>query len=207
VFERFTDRARRVVVLSQEEARLLEHNYIGSEHVLLGLLKEDKGIAARALGDQGLDLAAARDHVVAIVGRGLVAPSGHIPFTPRAKRSLEHGLREALQLGHDHIGDEHILLGLLSIDGGVAHEVLARAGIDEGALRERVGELLKIDPETLERTRAPRETSPRREVVRATPCAHPDDAIEISAKQGFCTVRCSRCGTLVGVLPNLGEAS
>src|SRR5688572_11024712 len=112
VFERFTDRARRVVVLAQEEARLLNHNYIGTEHVLLGMLAEGEGIAARVLESRNISREAARTRVEEIVGQGSSSPSGHIPFTPRAKKALEHALREALQLGDHFIGTEHLLLGL-----------------------------------------------------------------------------------------------
>jgi ATP-dependent Clp protease ATP-binding subunit ClpC len=113
VFERFTDKARRVVVLAQEEARLLNHNYIGTEHVLLGLVREGKGVAAQALTSMGIGLEAVRGQVEKIIGQGQAAPTGHIPFTPRAKKVLELSLREALQLGHNYIGTEHILLGLV----------------------------------------------------------------------------------------------
>ena len=113
MFERFTDRARRVVVLAQEEARLLNHNYIGTEHILLGLIHEGEGVAARGLESLGINLEAVRSQVVEIIGQGSQAPSGHIPFTPRAKKVLELSLREALQLGHNYIGTEHILLGLI----------------------------------------------------------------------------------------------
>src|SRR5829696_3245407 len=113
MFERFTDRARRVVVLAQEEARLLDHNYIGTEHILLGLVHEGGGVAAQALTQLGVSLEAVRDQVKEIIGRGAEAPTGHIPFTPRAKKVLELSLREALELGHNYIGTEHILLGLL----------------------------------------------------------------------------------------------
>jgi ATP-dependent Clp protease ATP-binding subunit ClpA len=113
VFERFTDRARRVVVLAQEEARLLNHNYIGTEHILLGLIHEGEGVAAKALESLGISLEAVRNQVEEIIGQGGSSPSGHIPFTPRAKKVLELSLREALQLGHNYIGTEHILLGLI----------------------------------------------------------------------------------------------
>src|SRR6266498_1204319 len=113
MFERFTDRARRVVVLAQEEARLLNHNYIGTEHILLGLIHEGEGVAAKALESLGISLEAVRAQVEEIIGQGQQAPSGHIPFTPRAKKVLELSLREALQLGHNYIGTEHILLGLI----------------------------------------------------------------------------------------------
>ena len=111
LFERFTDRARRVVVLAQEEARLLNHNYIGTEHILLGLIHEGEGVAAKALESLGISLEAVRSQVEEIIGQGGSSPSGHIPFTPRAKKVLELSLREALQLGHNYIGTEHILLG------------------------------------------------------------------------------------------------
>ena len=124
MFERFTDRARRVVVLAQEEARMLNHNYIGTEHILLGLIHEGEGVAAKALESLGISLDAVRQQVEEIIGQGQQAPSGHIPFTPRAKKVLELSLREALQLGHNYIGTEHILLGLIREGEGVAAQVL-----------------------------------------------------------------------------------
>ena len=142
MFERFTDRARRVVVLAQEEARILSHNYIGTEHILLGLLREGEGVAAKALESLGLHLEAVRQQVEEIIGKGQQAPSGHIPFTPRAKKVLELSLREALQLGHDYIGTEHILLGLLSEGEGVAAQVLVRLGADLKRVRHQVIQLL-----------------------------------------------------------------
>jgi hypothetical protein len=143
VFERFGDGARHVVVLAQEEARLLQHNYIGTEHILLGLLHEGQGVAARTLDSLGVSLAAARSQVEEIIGRPAAAtPVGHIPFTPRAKKVLELSLREALQLGHDYIGTEHILLGVLREGEGVATQVLLRLGADLAGVRERVIELL-----------------------------------------------------------------
>ncbi|WP_285780655.1 Clp protease N-terminal domain-containing protein, partial [Microtetraspora sp. NBRC 13810] len=120
MFERFTDRARRVVVLAQEEARLLGHDRIGTEHFLLGLVGEGEGVAAQAVLGPGVDLAAVRREVEELTGRGRAAPSGHVPFTPRAKKVLELSLREALQLGHNYIGTEHILLGLIREGEGVA---------------------------------------------------------------------------------------
>jgi ATP-dependent Clp protease ATP-binding subunit ClpC len=138
MFERFTDRARRVVVLAQEEAARLKHNYIGTEHVLLGLLREDGGVAARALTDLGISLDAVRQQVEEIIGVGKKAVSGHIPFTPRAKKVLELSLRESLQLGHDYIGTEHILLGLIREGEGVAAQVLVRLGADLNRVRETV---------------------------------------------------------------------
>jgi Clp amino terminal domain, pathogenicity island component/ClpX C4-type zinc finger len=142
VFERFTDRARRVVVLAQEEARLLNHNYIGTEHLLLGLIHERDGVGARALASLGVSLAAARARVGEIIGTGGQAPSGHIPFTPRAKKVLELSLREAMQLGHDHIGTEHVLLGIVREGEGVAAHVLVQLGADLSSVRQRVVELL-----------------------------------------------------------------
>ena len=142
MFERFTERARRVVVLAQEEARMLNHDYVGTEHILLGLLHEGEGVAARALESLGISLDAMREAVEGIIGRGQQAPSRHIPFTPRAKKALELSLREALQLGHDYIGTEHILLGLIREGDGVAAQVLTNAGVDLNQARQRVIGLL-----------------------------------------------------------------
>jgi ATP-dependent Clp protease ATP-binding subunit ClpA len=142
MFERFTDRARRVVVLSQEEARLLNHNYIGTEHLLLGLIHEGQGVAAKALESLGIRLEAVRAQVEEIIGRGQEAPSGQIPFTPRAKKVLELSLREALQLGHNYMGTEHILLGLIREGEGVAAQVLVRIGADFSRVRQQVIQLL-----------------------------------------------------------------
>jgi len=141
MFERFTDRARRVVVQAQEESRRLNHNYIGTEHLLLGILREDQGSAAAALASLEVGLDAAREQVAEITGRGQQAPSGHIPFTPRAKKVLELSLREALGLGHPYIGPEHILLGLITEGHGVAVEVLRVLGADPEQVRARVIEL------------------------------------------------------------------
>jgi ATP-dependent Clp protease ATP-binding subunit ClpC len=142
VFERFTDRARRVVVLAQEEARLLNHNYIGTEHILLGLIHEGEGVAAKALESLGISLEKVRQQVEEIIGAGQSPPSGHIPFTPRAKKVLELSLREALQLGHNYIGTEHILLGLIREGEGVAAQVLVKLGADLGRVRQQVIQLL-----------------------------------------------------------------
>ena len=138
MFERFTNRARRVVVLAQEEARLLSHNYIGTEHLLLGLLHENEGMAAHVLEEMGVSLDAVRGEVMTIVGTGESSPSGHIPFTPRAKKVLELSLREALQLGTDYIGTEHLLLGLIREGEGVAAQILVRLGQDLGTVRRAV---------------------------------------------------------------------
>ncbi len=142
MFERFTDRARRVVVLAQEEARMLNHNYIGTEHILLGLIHEGEGVAAKALESLGISLEGVRSQVEEIIGQGQQAPSGHIPFTPRAKKVLELSLREALQLGHNYIGTEHILLGLIREGEGVAAQVLVKLGADLNRVRQQVIQLL-----------------------------------------------------------------
>src|SRR5438132_9093640 len=142
LFERFTDRARRVVVLAQEEARMLNHNYIGTEHILLGLIHEGEGVAAKALEALGISLEAVRSQVEEIIGQGQAAPTGHIPFTPRAKKVLELSLREALQLGHNYIGTEHILLGLIREGEGVAAQVLQKLGADLNRVRQQVIQLL-----------------------------------------------------------------
>ena len=142
MFERFTDRARRVVVLAQDEARLLNHNYIGTEHILLGLIHEAEGVGAKALEALGVTLEAAREQVRDIIGEGNQAPTGHIPFTPRAKKVLELSLREALQLGHNYIGTEHILLGLLREGEGTAVKVLTRLNAEPSAVRQEVIERL-----------------------------------------------------------------
>jgi ATP-dependent Clp protease ATP-binding subunit ClpC len=141
MFERFTDRARRVVVQAQEESRRLNHNYIGTEHLLLGILREGEGVPAEALASLEVGLDPAREQVAEIIGRGREAPSGHIPFTPRAKKVLELSLREALSLGHRYIGPEHILLGLITEGHGVAVEVLRVLGADPEQVRARVLEL------------------------------------------------------------------
>jgi ATP-dependent Clp protease ATP-binding subunit ClpC len=142
MFERFTDRARRVVVLAQEEARMLNHNYIGTEHILLGLIHEGEGVAAKALESLSISLDGVREQVQEIIGQGQQAPSGHIPFTPRAKKVLEPSLREALQLGHNYIGTEHILLGLIREGEGVAAQVLVKLGADLNRVRQQVIQLL-----------------------------------------------------------------
>jgi ATP-dependent Clp protease ATP-binding subunit ClpC len=142
LFEKFTDKARRVVVLAQEEAKLLKHNYIGTEHILLGLIHEGEGVAAKALEALGINLEQVREQVQEIIGQGQQAPSGHIPFTPRAKKVLELSLREALQLGHSYIGTEHLLLGLIREGEGVAAQVLTKLGADTNKVRQQVIQLL-----------------------------------------------------------------
>jgi hypothetical protein len=160
MFERFTDRARRVVVLAQEEARLLDHNYIGTEHLLLGLIHEEEGVAAQALTALDISLDAVRAQVEEIIGRGDTTPSGHIPFTPRAKKVLEMGLREALQLGHNYIGTEHILLGLIREGEGVAAQVLVNLGAELSRVRQQVIQLLSGYGGTQPRPATPRMSRP-----------------------------------------------
>ena len=143
MFERFTDRARRVVVLAQDEARRLDHNYIGTEHLLLGLIREGEGVAAKALEALGISLDTVRQQVEQIIGQGQQAPSGHIPFTPRAKKVLELSLRESQQMGHNYIGTEHILLGLIRQGDGTAARVLAGLGADLSGVRAQVLQLLR----------------------------------------------------------------
>jgi ATP-dependent Clp protease ATP-binding subunit ClpC len=142
MFERFTERARRAVVLSQEEARRLNHNYIGTEHILLGLIQEEEGVAAQVLTSIGVSRDEVRTLVEEIIGRGTQTLSEHVPFTPRAKTVLELSLREALQLGHNYIGTEHLLLGLLREGEGVAAQVLTRLGAELGQVRSAVVEAL-----------------------------------------------------------------
>jgi ATP-dependent Clp protease ATP-binding subunit ClpA len=142
VFERFTDRARRVVVLAQEEARMLNHNYLGTEHLLLGLVHEGEGVAARTLESLGISLGAVRQQVEEIIGQGQQAPAGHIPFTPRAKKVIELARREANDLGHNYLGTEHLLLGLVREGEGVAAQVLVKLGADLARVRQQVLHLL-----------------------------------------------------------------
>ncbi|GIH99853.1 hypothetical protein Pta02_18620 [Planobispora takensis] len=143
MFERFTDRARRVVVLAQEEARRLSHNYIGTEHLLLGLVGEEDGAAARALQSFDVSREQVRSDIEEIIGQGSGAVSGHIPFTPRAKKVLELSLREALNMHHSYIGTEHILLGLIREGEGVAAQVLTKQGVRLEAVRSAVIALIE----------------------------------------------------------------
>ena len=147
MFERFTDQSRRAVVLAQDEARHLNHNYIGTEHLLAGLRRENQGAAARALESAGITMDAVRAEIEKLIGRGQQAPSGHIPFTPRAKKCLELSLREALNLGQNHIGSGHLLLALISQDDCVAVQVLSRLGADQGQLRAQVIHEIEEDPD------------------------------------------------------------
>ncbi len=147
MFERFTDQSRRVVVLAQEEARRLDHNYIGTEHLLLGLRREERGAAARALESAEITAEAVREQIETLIGRGQTAPSGHIPFTRRAKKCLELSLREAMKLGHNYIGTGHLLLGLTSIQDCTGVRILGAVGGDLAYLRSRVITEIEDQPE------------------------------------------------------------
>jgi hypothetical protein len=194
VFERFTDRARRVVVLAQEEARLLNHNYIGTEHILLGLIHEEEGVAARVLESVDVSLLDVRAQVEEIVGHGGQSPSGHIPFTPRAKTVLEMSLREAMQLGHNYIGTEHILLGLVREGEGVAAQVLAKFGIDLSRLRQAVIQQLSGGASSGEHIPAPGEVGLEPTITFTG--TFTGDEIR-PATCAFCGVPSPRCGTLL----------
>jgi ATP-dependent Clp protease ATP-binding subunit ClpA len=168
MFERFTDRARQTVVLAQEEARRLDHNYIGTEHLLLGMLRDADNVAARALRGLGIALEMVRTDVEQIVGRGDESPGGHIPFTPRAKKVLELSLREALQLGHNYIGTEHILLGLVREGDGLAAQVLVKRGATLPRVRKAVlDEVGRAGSERLAPHGRPRRTPAAVQVVAA----------------------------------------
>ena len=172
MFERFTNQSRYAIVAAQEEARSLDHDYIGSEHLLLGLLREDQGTSARALASAGITLEAARHDVEALIGRGERPPSGHIPFTRPAKKCLELSLREALQLGHRYIGSGHLLLGLMSQGDSAAVKVLGRLGADLDQLRARVIQELEDHPENqddLSYAARPEPLSPRPVTLRWQP--------------------------------------
>ena len=172
MFERFTNQSRYAIVAAQEEARSLDHDYIGSEHLLLGLLREDQGTSARALASAGITLEAARHDVEALIGRGERPPSGHIPFTRPAKKCLELSLREALQLGHRYIGTGHLLLGLMSQGDSAAVQVLGRLGADLDQLRARVIQELEDHPENqddLSYAARPEPLSPRPEPLSPRP--------------------------------------
>jgi ATP-dependent Clp protease ATP-binding subunit ClpC len=203
VFERFTDRARKIVVFAQEEARLLKHDYIGTEHLLLGLIREGEGVAAKTLESMGISLEAIRSEVVGTVGEGDGAPSGHIPFTARAKKVLELSLREALQLGHDYIGTEHILLGLIREGEGVAAQVLGKLGADLDRVRASVNQLVSgmgIVPSS--------EVAPAEEFPTCPVCSAPLPATlrirTIDVEEGGEIVHarvahCGRCGSALGI--------
>ena len=210
MFERFTDRSRRVVVLASEEARLLDHNYIGTEHLLLALARIGEGIAADVLVGLGVSVDRVRASVQERIGRGSSAPVGHIPFTPRAKKVLELSLREALQLGHNYIGTEHLLLGLVSEGEGVAALTLTGLGIELSAVRDAVLERLgDISPGAEEVPRGTRQDPPNcpgcyRSLLGSTA----SKVIVAAGEEGpegderrVRVVYCSNCGRTLGVLP------
>jgi len=197
MFERFTNRARHVVVLAQEEARLLQHNYIGTEHILLGLLGEPEGVAARALGRFGMTREATRQEVKGIIGTGPMAPTGHIPFTPRAKKTLELALREALQLHHNYIGTEHILLGVIREGEGVGAQILLQHAPDALAVRTAVLDLLPAGEG---------EAGRGRRWLRRHPAASPDEPGETAGTAEIRTTPAadtslSEAARLAGTLP------
>ncbi len=210
MFERFTDRARRVVVLAQEEARMLNHNHIGTEHILLGLIHEGNGVGAKALESLGISLEAARHRIEELVGQGGSAPIGHIPFTPRAKKVLELSLREALELGHNYIGTEHILLGLIRVGDGVAAQVLDELGADASRLRQEVIHLLSGEvegvPEGVTENApepAPQPRCPRCRRLLTETAAYRSLEVAPEEKGEPRTVRvmfCRRCGTSLGTV-------
>jgi ATP-dependent Clp protease ATP-binding subunit ClpA len=190
MFERFTDRARRVVVLAQEEARMLDHNYIGTEHILLGLIHEGSGVAAKALEALGIRLEAVRLEVETMIGRGGEQTSGHIPFTPRAKKVLELAFRESTQLGHNYIGTEHILLGLVREGSGVAAQVLVKLGADLNRVRQQVVHLLHGESGPVEVTRRSR----GRMMIGAEPARITELAARMAAAERW-----------IGIEPNLHD--
>ena len=203
MFERFTDRARRVVVLAQEESRLLGHNFIGTEHILLGLIHEGEGVAAQVLEGLEISLEAVRTQVEEIVGHGDGSPGGHVPFTPRAKKVLELSLREAMGLGHNYIGTEHILLGLIREGDGVAAQVLRNMGADLESVRQKVIQVLsgmaegkesrlQADPPRCPRCNGSLTTTAAYRVVEAKGESPDDDPVR------FTVVYCGDCGTALG---------
>src|SRR5437870_3160636 len=206
MFERFTDRARRVVVLAQEEARMLNHNYIGTEHLLLGLIHEGEGVAAKALESMGISLEAVRQQVEEIIGQGQAAPTGHIPFTPRAKKVLELSLREGLQLGHNYIGTEHILLGIVREGEGVAAVVLQDLGVTlEAVRREIIGLLSGRSAEDPVPPEAPPICPRCRKSLLETACykkvvVRDADAEAEGPILAFAVLYCSACGVAVGTV-------
>jgi ATP-dependent Clp protease ATP-binding subunit ClpC len=224
VFERFTDRARRVVVWAQEQARLLNHNYIGTEHLLLGLLAEEEGVAARALGALDISLDRAREKVELFIGVGTGEAEGHIPFTPRAKKTLELSLREALDLGHNFIGTEHILLGLVRDDTeatmgmGVGMQVLRALGAEPDAVRRQVMALIsESGPESVRGQAWSRPAASSQDPPTGPLCSQCRALTEETAKTAVVTipgpegeslpvvaVYCGMCGATYGLLPALG---
>ena len=206
MFERFTDRAKRVVVLAQVEARRLNHNYIGTEHLLLGLVAEEEGVAARALTALGISIDKVRQEVQEIVGSGTSPPTGHIPFTPRAKKALELSLREALTLGHNYIGTEHMLLGLVTEGEGVAAVALSRLGASLSRVRQEVVQQLSGHPGWKQaaggEAAEPRCPSCREKL--ADVAAH--RVLQVSEEEGAEPVAvrfvfCRHCGSTLGNLP------
>jgi ATP-dependent Clp protease ATP-binding subunit ClpC len=220
MFERFTDRARRVVVLAQEEARLLDHEHIGTEHLLLGLLSERDGVAAQALAQMDITLDAARAQVEQKVGRGTAAPAGNIPFTPRAKKTLELSLREALDLAHNSIGTEHILLGMVQVDtkmgAGVGVEVLRVLGAEPDAIRRQVMALIsESGPESVRGGAWSRPAAASQDPPTGPLCLQcraltaetaKTAAVTIPGPQGealpFVAIYCGMCGATYGLLPS-----
>jgi hypothetical protein len=221
MFERFTDEARGVLVLAQDEARLLDHNFIGTEHVLLGLAREEDGVAAKALASLGVRLEAVREKVAEMIGTGAgTSTTGSAPFTPRAKRALEFSLREALQLGHAHIGTEHMLLGLVREGEGVAAQVLVSLGADLKGVRQRVLDVLdgKVVQGAEQEARAAVATTVRARCARCGAAlseharytrieASPGDAaVEGQGPLSVTVVYCGRCGTVLGQPAERGPA-
>jgi ATP-dependent Clp protease ATP-binding subunit ClpC len=207
VFERFTERARRVVILAQEEARMLNHNYIGTEHILLGLVREGEGVAAKALETLGISLEAVRQQVEERIGQGQPAPTAHIPFTPRSKKVLELSMREALQLGHDDIGTEHILLGLVREGEGVGAQVLLGSGVTLERVRGEVATLLGSLAGEAEEVSVgtPRHEEPLCPKCRArlseTAAYRTLDVSSVEGEPRAVTFAfCRRCGTWLGTL-------
>ncbi|HEY7071235.1 MAG TPA: Clp protease N-terminal domain-containing protein [Acidimicrobiales bacterium] len=205
MFERFTDRARRVVVLAQEESRRLDHDYIGTEHLLLGLLAVASGPAYEALTAEGIELAPARAKVEELVGRGESTPSGHIPFTPRAKKVLELSLREALGLGHNYIGTEHVLLGLIREGEGVACQVIVTLGADLRALDGRVRALVgAMMPPEVRASRSRRLWSSITRSGRVS--GEPGPAVQVPPGEGLPVLRRLTAGAWRAVLLAQSEA-
>jgi ATP-dependent Clp protease ATP-binding subunit ClpC len=219
MFERFTDRARRVVVLAQEESRKLNHNYIGTEHLLLGLLHEGEDVGAQALRSMGISLEAVRAQVEEFIGKGQTEAPGHIPFTPRAKKVLELSLRESKQLGHNYIGTEHILLGVIREGEGVAAQVLQKLGAELSKVRQQVVQLLSGFPGSLSTSvlgDRPQATwqHPEEERAKAPLCPRCRNPVEETIAYGVLDVRtpegeegrdvqfafCRRCGTWLGTI-------
>jgi ATP-dependent Clp protease ATP-binding subunit ClpC len=225
MFERFTERARRVVVLAQEESRELGHDHIGTEHLLLALIREEDGIAGQALAEAGVTLDAARKQVETVVGRGEPEPkrrSGkrwrrHVPFTARAKKTMELSLRESLGLGHNYIGTEHLLLGLLSLGEGIGSEALARLGADPAQLREILLRLARAHPESpkvdlreaaefeihegsVRETASPRCPTCHSDLVEAAAVRTIDLPQEEEGSRTLTFAFCRRCGSSLGIL-------